>query len=1151
MQASGTDQWMVDSLRDAVAEFKGRLECPDKIDFDNAQSIDDVYKETARIQDLQSRTTTLRASKRLKPYLNFLTQYETTIEVFVQVKPDILALIWGPLKLILRFASNLTKAFDKTLEVLENAGKILPDLHAWASAFPANPRVRKVLCLFYQDILDLHLAFLNLYGRKKWDLFFEAFWPRTTDLLTQIQGRMNKHKSLLTDEVSLENIIQARDARQHENEEYRRAREREDRQLFHGLLADLKINLYDSQVETLHRPSPAPLNGWLLDNEVFKRWSCAPDKKSSSLWLQGIPGAGKTVLCAKISEYLRKSGHTVLFAFLTYLDPDQGRPLKVFQSLIFQLLSEKPSLQPLIRDAHVHNHRKLFGSEEFATELFLNLVKDQGMIHIVVDGLDEAIEDSRLSLAKSLMQITTACQNVRLLVSCRNDPLLDKELRQCQQKLRVDHHNEPDISAYLDSEELLLVDQWRDLGADDSVLAEAKAGKNFIADHAKGMMLYAKLMMEILKSLDNPDAIHDELRGLPDGLDQAYARILERIKNSPTRMSVAAVQVLQWLTCASESLPLRVNEILQAMVVEKDADDFRTTRKALRDLRQTCGPIIDVDGDQVRLVHFSAKEYISRGQGQLLNIVDSNQEIASTILTYLSFDSFQSIFSEPWDEEEVKLKIKSQDFILFEYASRQWLSHIRGGCTVTTKTLPQHLIDALSKFTNRCQNENYQSSTNIVVHPRYRGLDEFPCFQSVVAKAEAYRRQCHVGLVEQDTEAATCIDNDPTLVSRAHFRFRRCLESLLCHGSTHEDGCACQRLEESYGIQLFKCDIFLCPYYNQGFSTFQEQQKHLATHSRPYKCTELGCLFAKLGLQTSRDLQLHIDSHHKNRMNNPAISSSTVDLTGISDTKWVLIVTDAIQRDDLELIRTFEYSKSRKEISSVVYFAAEYGSRDALQVVWKGCKDVTSQNLPSLNTVTAAAVTSGNIGPLQFCLAEDFDTATLKDTTADRTPLGRAIRAGNAQVIECFLQKGVKDSHLDYRRPSSFRGYGSFGLFKLQGTQLEECMAVFQRHEIPASMRQYMFACAVDMNALQLAKAFIQIGVKVNDASVPSTTRSFKSMKPLEIAVSKGLPDMVAFLLQNGAELDANGIKRNKAAIQRTERKMGMSWTEIVEQYGI
>ncbi|KAK6855639.1 hypothetical protein PG995_007790 [Apiospora arundinis] len=700
MQTAGIDQWMVDSLRDAVAEFKGRLECPDQIDLDTAQSINDIYEETARIQASQTRTKTLRASSRLKPYLNFLAQYESTIEVFIQVKPDILALIWGPLKLILRFANNLTKAFDKTLEVLGNAGQILPDLHAWASTFPTNPRVRSVLCLFYQDILDLHLAFLNLFGRKKWDRFFEAFWPRTTDLLTQIQGRMKKHKSLLTEEVTLENIIQARGARQHENEEYRRVREHEDRQLFHGLLANLKINLYDSQIETLRRPSPAPLDGWLLDNEVFTRWSYTSDKKSSSLWLQGIPGAGKTVLCAKISEHLRKGGHIVLFAFLTYLDPDQGRPLKVFQSLIFQLLSEKPSLQPIIRDAHVHNHRKLSGSEEFVTKLFLDLVKDQGMIHIVVDGLDEAIEDSRLFLAKSLMEITRACQDVRLLISCRNDPLLDKELGKCQLKLRVDQHNEPEIMAYLDREKAVLVNEWKENGVNDSMLPEAEACRDFIAAHSEGMMLYAKLMMDMLKSLDNLDKIRTEIQSLPDGLDQAYARILERIKNNANGSNIAAIRVLQWLSCTPESRPFRVYEILQALHVQKDSEGFVTMRMAVRNLQKTCGPIIDIEGDQVRLVHFSAKEYLLKGDESLLDIVESNQEIASTILTYLGFNSFRSVVSETWDKEDVKEKIKSKDFILFEYAARQWLSHFRRSCTAG-QTLPP--------ASYRCPVEIYQT----------------------------------------------------------------------------------------------------------------------------------------------------------------------------------------------------------------------------------------------------------------------------------------------------------------------------------------------------------------------------------------------------------------------------------------------------------
>lgn len=85
---------MVEAFKEAVEDFKNRVPTADQLDLDTPQSITDIYEETARIQAVQSRSNTLRASKRLDPYLRFLSQYESTVEVFVQVKPDILALIW-------------------------------------------------------------------------------------------------------------------------------------------------------------------------------------------------------------------------------------------------------------------------------------------------------------------------------------------------------------------------------------------------------------------------------------------------------------------------------------------------------------------------------------------------------------------------------------------------------------------------------------------------------------------------------------------------------------------------------------------------------------------------------------------------------------------------------------------------------------------------------------------------------------------------------------------------------------------------------------------------------------------------------------------------------------------------------------------------
>lgn len=185
----------------------------------------------------------------------------------------------------------------------------------------------------------------------------------------------------------------------------------------------------------------------------------------------------------------------MLFIFLTYRDPDQSRALKVFQSLIFQLLFKQTSLQAVIREAHVKNHRELTGSDEFVQKLFLDLVRDQGTIYIVIDGLDEAVENDRLFLLKSLLGITAVCQDLKLFISCRNDHLLDRELNKCTQKIRVNQHNAGDISVYLASEETLLIEQWRELGADEVILAESKATKDFIMAHSQGDIVYSSVIM--------------------------------------------------------------------------------------------------------------------------------------------------------------------------------------------------------------------------------------------------------------------------------------------------------------------------------------------------------------------------------------------------------------------------------------------------------------------------------------------------------------------------------------------------------------------------------------------------------------------------------------------------------------------------------
>lgn len=371
-------------------------------------------------------------------------------------------------------------------------------------------------------------------------------------------------------------------------------------------------------------------------------------------------------------------------------------------------------------------------------------------------------------------------------------------------------------------------------------------------------------------------------------------------------------------------------------------------------------------------------------------------------------------------------------------------------------------------------------------------------------------------------------------------RFRRCLESLLCHGATHEPGCDCRELAQSYGSQLFKCDRILCSFYNQGFATSSERDRHIQIHSRLYKCPELSCLFADLGLQTSRDLQLHIESHHTAITNDTASTAMTSSITNFPIRDLELIIRDAIERDDIDLLQNALPSPALDDNhgSRLFLHAARRGSEKAIKLILKRFQSSEF----NFSLATSRAIENGNIQTLRFCL-ERYEDIWMGISQ----PFGDAIRGGNAQVLEVFLQNQFSQVMLDYQRPSSILAPSQLGICKLQGPQLEEYMAVVQGCIMPATLRQYIFVCAVDMDLIQLASACLQDGAEINESCRSGRKNSFQNMKPLTIAVQRGLAEMTVFLLQNGAD---TGVQvESLAGMRRIEASLGMPWTEIVELY--
>ena len=149
----------------AIGEFKKNLK--DEALYKEilaTTSIDQVYDLAEQIQTEQGKTGHLRHLSKINKYLEKLALYASAIDTFVQVRPDILALIWGPIKLLIQWTSTLGKSQDAIVNIATEIGDLLPEFTDMTALFSHNTRLNDVLSLFFQDILDFYLVTLRFFS---------------------------------------------------------------------------------------------------------------------------------------------------------------------------------------------------------------------------------------------------------------------------------------------------------------------------------------------------------------------------------------------------------------------------------------------------------------------------------------------------------------------------------------------------------------------------------------------------------------------------------------------------------------------------------------------------------------------------------------------------------------------------------------------------------------------------------------------------------------------------------------------------------------------------------------------------------------------------------------------------------------------------
>lgn len=361
-------------------------------------------------------------------------------------------------------------------------------------------------------------------------------------------------------------------------------------------------------------------NNWVFQSADFIAWKRAA---SSLLFLEGVPGCGKTVLSSTIVTHLELSTsrtRPVLFFYFDSQDINKRSLKGLIRSLIHQLYKHgnyvRKSLDSIFSFSHLGGGNNL--SLQSLSRAFKYLIRKLDECWIVLDALDECIPgpsppEQIVRWLEDTMQ--TKFTNLHILVTSHFPPGVRKSAYSIHKPIfRLSYQaSREDMEAYA----------RRQLSRCPLLtLAERSNIEDDIVDKligsANGSFLWVVCQLQKLDSLVDPTGIEPWLDNLPRALYETYERVMESVEDVPEAFKTPLIKTLQ-LSVFSKR-PLRLVEMADILTEGSHHPQVIRTQelaKAIEDYIQTLVTVTKgtiVDGNElpsmVRLAHRSVQEYL-------------------------------------------------------------------------------------------------------------------------------------------------------------------------------------------------------------------------------------------------------------------------------------------------------------------------------------------------------------------------------------------------------------------------------------------------------------------------------------------------------------------------------------------------------------
>jgi hypothetical protein len=197
--------------------------------------------------------------------------------------------------------------------------------------------------------------------------------------------------------------------------------------------------------------------------------------------------------------------------------------------------------------------------------------------------------------------------------------------------------------------------------------------QNFISMTNKRFLLASFQLKYLLSFLSQPKKLVKALSTLPSTMEDIYDEIMQRICDDGETDSDLAICALSWVfhtASGTGARPLRMDEILDLLVVDPGESELNAFRSSAEDVISVCKGLIihDEINGVVRFPHLTVQEYL-RNSKKLKPI----SYMAQICTTYLCFDEFENECDSLDTVKERLEKFKAAEFV-----ANYWSYYARG-----------------------------------------------------------------------------------------------------------------------------------------------------------------------------------------------------------------------------------------------------------------------------------------------------------------------------------------------------------------------------------------------------------------------------------------------------------------------------------------